>query len=298
MSWRKVIILYLFLLTLIVCKKEEDTDLLFFVFLAELQDRPEKYDKDVQIITHTPISEYSPTYPISISYEVNYSDEDLNYFKDLLKTEIARYPRGYWIKAHTAKVVVCRNLKINGVSKGGMSAPDIDTIFLELPDDLANLASINPDADYNYRNIIIDSIHHELTHNVDFSIYSIRGLVYQDPYWNSLKPSSFEYGTYVTGSVPYPLNFPQGPWPNYRHFWNPIPGFVSDYATTSYAEDKAETGAGIMGNQFWEINEICRTDSFVAAKVNQMISEMNRFWPYEGAENTGWKRRISQMSCN
>ncbi len=33
-------------------------------------------------------------------------------------------------------------------------------------------------------------------------------------------------------------------------------------------------------------------------KVNQTISEMNRFWPFEGADDTEWKRRISQMSCD
>ncbi|EMK21547.1 hypothetical protein LEP1GSC008_4335 [Leptospira kirschneri serovar Bulgarica str. Nikolaevo] len=54
-------------------------------------------------------------------------------------------------------------------------------------------------------------------------------------------------------------------------------------------EDRAEIGV---------INAICKSDSFVAAKVNQTISEMNRFWPFEGADDTEWKRRISQMSCN
>ncbi|UOG40101.1 hypothetical protein MAL05_09155 [Leptospira noguchii] len=286
----------------IACREKGNDDLILIssLLLADsLLDRPGKYDRDVQIIAHTPIAEYSPAYSNSISCDVNYSDADLNYFKDLLQAEIARYPRGYWIKARAGKVVPCRNFKVNGVNRGGMSAPDIDTIFLALPDDdLANLATMNPDADYSLRNILIDSIHHELTHNFNFSIYSVRGVIYRDPYWDSLKPSSFEYGTYVTGSVPYPLHFPQGPYPNYRHFWNPIPAFVSDYATTSFAEDRAEIGAGIMGNQFWEINEICRTDSFVAAKVNQTISEMNRFWPFEGTNDTEWKRRISQMSCD
>ncbi|OOV42644.1 hypothetical protein B1J93_09485 [Leptospira kirschneri serovar Pomona] len=56
-----------------------------------------------------------------------------------------------------------------------------------------------------------------------------------------------------------------------------------------YLEDRAEIGV---------INAICKSDSFVNSKVNQTISEMNRFWPFEGANDTEWKRRISQMSCN
>lgn len=47
MSWRKVIILYLFLLTLIVCKKEEDTNLLSLFFSKVkrpgLKNETEKY---------------------------------------------------------------------------------------------------------------------------------------------------------------------------------------------------------------------------------------------------------------
>lgn len=38
-----------------------------------------------------------------VSYDTNYSDEDLNYYKDLVETEIARYPRGYFIKARAEK---------------------------------------------------------------------------------------------------------------------------------------------------------------------------------------------------
>ncbi|EMO84140.1 hypothetical protein LEP1GSC070_3392 [Leptospira santarosai str. AIM] len=53
-------------------------------------DRAENYDRDVQIITHTIIA--SPF----VTYDTNYSDEDLNYYKDLVETEIARYPRGYF----------------------------------------------------------------------------------------------------------------------------------------------------------------------------------------------------------
>lgn len=80
----------------IACREKGNDDLILIssLLLADsLWDRPEKYDRDVQIIAHTPIAEYSPAYSNSISCDVNYSDADLNYFKDLLQAEIARYPR-------------------------------------------------------------------------------------------------------------------------------------------------------------------------------------------------------------
>ncbi|EJO80540.1 hypothetical protein Q2295_16595 [Leptospira interrogans] len=40
----------------------------------------------------------------------------------------------------------------------------------------------------------------------------------------------------------------------------------------------------IQGRQFSYLNEICAVDPIVAAKVRLTIDEMNRFWPYPGAE--------------
>lgn len=54
----------------------------------------------------------------------------------------------------------------------------------------------------------------------------------------------------------------------------------------------------IQGRHFSYLNEICAVDSVVAAKVRLTIDEMNRFWPYPGAENTAWKRRFSEIQCN
>ncbi|EMJ87411.1 hypothetical protein LEP1GSC198_1194 [Leptospira kirschneri str. JB] len=148
----KQILIHLFLLMCIACREKGNDDLILIssLLLADsLWDRPEKYDRDVQIVTHTPIAEYSQTYTKSISYDIDYSDADVNYLKDLLQAQIARYPRGYWIKARAGNIVLCRNLKIYGSRYGGMAAPEINTIFFNVPDDLANLGPVNPTSDSN-----------------------------------------------------------------------------------------------------------------------------------------------------
>lgn len=115
-----------------------------------------------------------------------------------------------------------------------------------------------------------------------------------DPKWVSLNSPSFQYGSYQDGSSPrrFGPNVPLTP------FWNPIDGFVSEYATSNFAEDRAEIGAAIQGRQFSYLNQICAVDPIVAAKVRLTIDEMNRFWPYPGAENTAWKRRFNEIQCN
>ncbi|EPG48623.1 LIC13305 family lipoprotein [Leptospira kirschneri] len=265
-------------------KEDKNTsDLLLFLLF---QDRVENYDRDVQIITHTIVS--SPF----VSYDTNYSDEDLNYYKDLVETEIARYPRGYFIKARAEKIVFTRNLNLNGSYAGALSVPSQNIIFLDVQDEIKSRSETTPlDPQYYSAARLSKVIHHELTHSMDDVMR-----YYWDSKWESLNPPSFQYGSYdyssfnprALGAIP----------PMLTPFWNPIDGFVSEYATSNYAEDRADVGAAIQGRQFSYLNEICAVDPIVAAKVRLTIDEMNRFWPYPGAENTAWKRRFSEIQCN
>ncbi|EMN13525.1 hypothetical protein LEP1GSC055_0590 [Leptospira borgpetersenii str. Brem 307] len=84
------------------------------------------------------------------------------------------------------------------------------------------------------------------------------------PKWESLNPPSFQYGrSYQDGSSPRRF----GPNVPYTQFWNPIDGFVSEYATSNYGEDRADIGGAIQGRHFSYLNEICAVDPIVAAKV-------------------------------
>lgn len=92
-------------------KGDKNTSDLLLLLL--FQGRVENYDRDVQIITHTMVS--SP----GVAYDTNYSDEDLNFIKDLIVAEIARYPRGYFIKARAERIVFTRNLTANSFGAAG-----------------------------------------------------------------------------------------------------------------------------------------------------------------------------------
>ncbi|EMJ91480.1 LIC13305 family lipoprotein [Leptospira alstonii] len=284
----KLVLSLLFVFTFLsACSTEkEDKNTSDLLLLLLFQDRVENYDRDVQIITHTMVSSHA------ISYDTNYSDEDLNYYKDLVETEIARYPRGYFIKARAEKIVFTRNLRLYGNYYGGLSKPSENIIFLDVQDGIKARSETTPmDPNYYSAARLSNGIHHELTHNMD----DVMGYWWNSK-WQSLNPPSFQYGSYdyssfnprALGDIP----------PMLTPFWNPIDGFVSEYATSNFAEDRADVGAAIQGRQFSYLNKICAVDPIVAAKARLMIEEMNRFWPYPGAENTAWKRRFSEIQCN
>ncbi|EMO44149.1 LIC13305 family lipoprotein [Leptospira santarosai] len=265
-------------------KEDKNTSNLLLLLLRP--DRAENYDRDVQIITHTIIASSF------VTYDTNYSDEDLNYYKDLVETEIARYPRGYFIKARAEKIVFTRNLNLKGSYAGGLSIPSQNIIFLDVQDGIKSRSETTPlDPQYYSAARLSNGIHHELTHSMDDTMG-----YWWDPKWKSLNDPSFQYGSYdyssfnprALGAIP----------PMLTPFWNPIDGFVSEYATSNFPEDRADVGAAIQGRQFSYLNEICATDPIVAAKVRLMIEQMNRFWPFPGAEDSQWKRRFSEIRCN
>ncbi|EMY76833.1 putative lipoprotein [Leptospira weilii serovar Ranarum str. ICFT] len=281
----KLVLSLLFVFTFLSsCSTEKEnkntSDLLLLLLLP---DRAENYDRDVQIITHT-IIPYR-----GASYDTNYSDEDLNFVKDFVETEIARYPRGYFIKARAEKIVLTRNLLANpSGSAAALSKPEDNTILIDVSDGIK--ARAEADSRLYGASRISKVVHHEVTHSIDDVMR-----YYWDPKWESLNPPSFQYGSYQYSSSPrFSTNFNV----LFTKFWNPIDGFVSEYATTNYAEDRADIGGAIQGRHFSYLNGICAVDPIVAAKVRLTIDEMNRFWPYPGAENTAWKRRFTEIQCN
>ncbi|EKO32388.1 putative lipoprotein [Leptospira santarosai str. CBC379] len=269
---------FLVLISLVACnekKNEIDPDLLLSVALLQPPDRAENYDRDVQIITHTP-----QRFPADC--DLSYSDADVNFVVERLKRQIARYPRGYLIKAGAGRIVLCRYLKLNGTNVGGFSAED--GIYISVGDGVASLASAG--SVFTVDGLTVSSsdlvgdttIHHELTHSIDRS----QGRFYFDPDWEGLNYPGFQYGNHNT--------------PQNTSLLHPLPGFVDMYGTTNHLEDKATIGADVMRSQVFynRLVQTCQTDAIVAAKVRKLVSRWKQFWPFPGAENTEWKVRITQ----
>ncbi|EMO52481.1 putative lipoprotein [Leptospira noguchii] len=172
----KFILYFLILISLISsCEKKDDSEVNLLLALTALRppDQASNYDRDVQIITRT-------TQGFPISCDVDYTEKDLDYYVGMLKAEIARYPRGYWIKAGTESVTLCRNLKALGVYAAGTTG-FTGSMFLDVRDRVASFDSIifdqgtgtwinYLDTDYGYASDPRGTIHHELTHSVDHHV--------------------------------------------------------------------------------------------------------------------------------
>lgn len=112
----------------------------------------------------------------------------------------------------------------------GVEASNI--IFIDVSDGIKSRSELTP-LDFNYNFYYYSAarlskvIHHELTHSMDDTMGYWWG-----PKWESLNSPSFQYGSYQDGSSPRRF----GPNVPLTSFWNPIDGFVSEYATSNFAE--------------------------------------------------------------
>ncbi|WP_016754770.1 LIC13305 family lipoprotein [Leptospira santarosai] len=292
----KFILYFLVLISLISsCEKKDDSKVDLLLALTALQpqspDQASNYDRDVRIITHT-----VQVFPLNC--EVDYTEEDLNFIIEILKREIARYPRGYWIKAGIDSVMLCRNLGSLGRNFGGLTDILSKTIFLNVADGIGRNAQIYDDVTSTFISPFeyyarLGVIHHELTHAVDFSLMGLLGFSFFDPAWEQLNYPGFLYGN------SYDL---ENPTVNIDAFSHPLPGFVTLYATTNHMEDRAEIGEGIMGSisDYNRLIQFCQSDPIISAKVKRTISEWKKFWPFPGAENSDWKIKITatESACN
>ncbi|ULH27233.1 LIC13305 family lipoprotein [Leptospira weilii] len=254
-------------------KKEEFSEqgVLWLLLSLSESDRAENYDRDVEILTHTSPPPYGNLY-----LDLNYSNGDIDYYIPLLKEQITKYPKGYWIKARTKKVYLAKYI----LFRGGGAARGFATPYI---DDSLMLA-INGIATCNCDNEYIPTIHHELMHNVDFVRFG-GTLLLSLPEWESLNYPGFKYGVLT----------PNAQWTELIH---PLPGFVSYYSTTNIMEDRAVMASAIFGDVALYANLLswCSTDSYLAQKVRRLASEMNQFWPFVVGENTFWKQRVSDVT--
>lgn len=164
----------------------------------------------------------------------------------VIQRELARYPQGYLANVRMARVLVCNDLRENG--REIPSLPNIDGGWLID----ANLGDA----------FAARIVHHELFHFIDVAD---DGTLTSDAAWEALNAPSFAYGAGGRSL--------RTSWASERI--DTAPGFVTAYATTAVAEDKAETFALWMTQP----NELARraaADPIVNRKVNELRLRLSR----------------------
>lgn len=176
-------------------------------------------------------------------------------FGQLFIKEWSKYPKD-WLqsKSFRATPLIVFTAQVSdsqGVRRGGVY-DNGNTMYFDIP----TMISV-PASDYSYARAVI---HHEANH---FAQAIIDGTVYyQDATWLSYNPPGFAYGKTIGSSYYHPLN-----------------GFVSQYAETNIAEDKAEVFSFIMTDQYRPaLNSWLPSDANLSSKVTRMKQVMCAQW--------------------
>lgn len=186
------------------------------------------------------LSAFGASYGITFSFDPPASLYDGFTFGKLAETDLdktkvvgqifvkewSKYPKN-WLHSEQYSttplfVFTSKVVDSSGVYRGGVY-DNGTTIYFDIP----TMLSVT-ESDYSYARA---TIHHEANHYaqtvIDGTVY------YQDSTWLSYNPAGFTYGTTV-GS----------------QYYHPYAGFVSQYAQTNIAEDKAEVFTFIMTDQY------------------------------------------------
>jgi hypothetical protein len=171
-------------------------------------------------------------------------EADVARVRATLERELSRYPRGWVTRANMSRVLVVANLREKGLEIP--SLPNIDGAWL-----------LDATASDEFAARLT---HHELYHFVDLAE---DGTLDRDDAWAALNDKSFSYGA---GGRSLRARWASEP-------SEMAPGFVSAYAASALAEDKAETFA------FWmtkpdEALALARRDVVVAKKLSTLRSRL------------------------
>jgi hypothetical protein len=141
-----------------------------------------------------------------------------NYYTNLILSEMAKYPKGFFDKIGLGTVAIVRNLKLDNVSVGGVTDPGNHNLFIG-------------SSSYRSNSDIKKTFHHELNHCTDFFIE--RNYRYDWDQWWVLYD-----GGYVNAFFAAHQEGKNGnAWSAYRP---DLPGFLNNYSTLNLDEDRSE----------------------------------------------------------
>lgn len=134
-----------------------------------------------------------------------------------------RYPAGVFARTGLRRVVLVKDLSVDGQRRLAMPAPDIDSVVYA--DNL--LAALCPSG-------MELRVHHEYYHFIEHRLFN--DFYYRDPAWLALNPPGTAYGQ--GGATAYGKGF--------QNLGHPQPALVSLYAAYGPEEDKAEVFGWMM----------------------------------------------------
>lgn len=191
-----------------------------------------------------------PAWPAGISGRQT-SPDRLEHYARLLYGELSFYPDALVTRMGLRRIVLCADLTVDGLPRGGLSYKENGTLFLE--------ASRGASVPIYQQKVI----HHELFHMIDIIDGRRDGeLVYADKEWTNLNSGGRKAYTGETEG----LANDETAW----HLFIESPGFITHYSTIDVAEDKAEVYANMITLPSW-VQYLGTLDGVVEAKRKLMM---------------------------
>lgn len=208
-----------------------------------------------------------PRFPISTTYGTiggnAASAVELADYSDLFIQEFSLYPQDLVRRSNLKRVVLCKELSLDGQRRNAIPDSDHNTLYLDVVRGIGNRAYMRK------------VIHHEFFHIIDLRD---DGEIYKDDRWASLNPPGFQYGSGGREAQ----NVSQT-----GHFSDQYPGFLNHYSTTGVEEDKAEVYAAMIIASSY-VADRGKRDRFLNSKFAQMKQLILRFSPEMNDEF--WRR--------
>lgn len=188
-------------------------------------------------------------------------DDELSSFKLMLAKEFALYPVELTRRASLRRVVLCKELTLDGQPVAGVPDFSRSTLVLDV-----SYFAINPQ---NARK----AVHHEFFHLLD---YLDDGEVYSDPEWAAMNSPTFSYGKGGREALNDDINLT-----------DKFPGFLNQYSMSGVEEDKAE----MFSNSIVEPRYVAwriENDPILRSKVKLLKRRLAAFCPQ--LDESFWQR--------
>lgn len=219
------------------------------------------------------------------------TDDQYRRAKEMIIEELSIYPKEAIEKTRIEQIIFCSNLVVSNKRAGGtlkVGLHYVDTLFIDLSE---------------FRNELHGrrTLHHELYHAIDFRD-TWHG--YVDAEWTRIQGPEFRYEFDAAAEMHRLMGEnPQDVMP--REFDDPYnrmsalesatPGFITDYARYSAAEDKAEVFCHLMVS-YKQVMKRAAEDAILKRKVERMKEMLVEYIP--SMDEKFWKETVAKRKVD